>query len=85
MMYGSIKFWRGGKKGECRKVEVEKKRWILAQPSYSLQGNGRQGPRVETMGIDHLMQRITQELSKAGRTSETTATFEIYMFKTRIT
>ena len=45
-----------------RKREEGKKRkwWGLAQPHYSPKGNGKQSHRVETMGIDHLMQRITK-------------------------
>ena len=53
---------RGGKTGKCRKVGVKRKWRVLAQPTYSPQGNGRELSRVEPLnqGIDHLMRRRTQ-------------------------
>ena len=48
---------RRRKTGKHGKVEVKRKRWVLAQPSYYLQVNGRQSPWVEPGGIDHSMQR----------------------------
>ena len=50
---------RRGEIGKHGKIEVKRKWWGLAQPPYSAQGNGRQLPRVETTGIDHLKGRIT--------------------------
>ena len=38
---------RRGKTRKHEKVEVKRKWWVLMQPPYSLQGNGRQLPRVE--------------------------------------
>ena len=41
---------RRGKTGKHRKVEMKRKWWILVEPPYYLQGNGRQSPRVEPGG-----------------------------------
>ena len=51
---------RRGKAGKYKKVGVKRKWWGLGQPSYSPQENGRQSPRVELGGTDHLTQRRIQ-------------------------
>ena len=43
---------RRGKTGNHRKVGVKREWWALAQPPYSLQGNGRQSPRVNHLKRD---------------------------------
>ena len=52
-MQESLGVKRRGKTGKKGKVELKRKWCVLAQPPYSLQGNGKQLPRVETTGIDH--------------------------------
>ena len=49
---------RRGKTGNHEKVGVKRKWWVLSQPPYSYQGNGRQSPRVKpwNQGIDPLTQ-----------------------------
>ena len=37
----------GVQKRKDRRVGMKRKWWVLAQPPYSLQGNGRQSPKVE--------------------------------------
>ena len=48
------------KTGKHRAVEVKKIWLVLAQILYSLQGNGRQSPRMKTTGIDQPTWRIIQ-------------------------
>ena len=56
------------------KVEVRRKRWVLALPPYSPIGNGRQSPGWNhlTRGIDHLTRGEPRKpvSTKALRTSE---------------
>ena len=47
-------------RGNHGKVGVKRKCWVLAQPPYSLQGNGKHSPRLELGGISHPMRRRTQ-------------------------
>ena len=45
--------------GKHGKVEMERNWWVLVQSPYSLQGNGRQSPRVEPCMIDNPTWRRT--------------------------
>ena len=39
--------FRRGKTGKYGEVGVKRNWWVLVQPPYFLQGNGKQSPRVE--------------------------------------
>ena len=54
---------------------------VLAQPPYSLQGNGRHSPRVKQGDRPSL----AEENPGAGRTSEIAGVFQIDSRKTNIT
>ena len=49
--------------GKRKDRKMQKKWWVLGQSPYSLQGMGRQSPRMENAEIDHPTLRITQRAS----------------------
>ena len=79
---------RRGNTGKYGKVGVKRKWWVLAQPPYSPQGNGRQLIRVELFKQGDRPPDAEENpwepvLSKFGRRSEIAGTFQIQSRKTR--
>ena len=76
---------RRGKIGKQGKVGVKRKWWVLAQPPYSPQGNGRftwdgtMEPGEQTPCCGEPRELV---LSKAGTGCETVGTFQIHSHKT---
>ena len=70
-------FRRRGKTGKHRKVGGKRKWRVLAQPPYSPQGKGRQGPRVEPYNQGEIGGGEPREpvSAKTGKTSETAGAY----------
>ena len=66
------------KTGKHGKVEVKRNWYVLGQPHYFPQGNGRQSPRLEPGETTRCRGKLMEPVrSKAERTSETIGAFHI--------